>query len=47
MLFFQAMSNDNDHLNNSVNNRGYLFTVLVALIILYTLYEMGKDQFPR
>jgi hypothetical protein len=38
------MKRDDDSLNNSVNNRGYLFTVLVALIILYVLHEIGKTQ---
>lgn len=39
------MKNDNDkeYLNNSINNRGYLLTVLIALIILAVLYKIGKD----
>jgi hypothetical protein len=36
-----------DYLNNSVNNRGYLLTVLIALIIIALLWEGGKQGWFR
>ena len=29
-------------LNNSINNRGYLVTVLIFLIVLYALWRMHE-----